>query len=71
MTIKLFSMFPALIAHKPSLPHGHAVTVFTIGHGNRAIGEFLTLLRNHAIEILVDVRAHPVSRRPAFCAICA
>jgi len=38
-------------------------TVFTIGHGNRAIGEFVTLLREAGIECVVDVRAYPVSRR--------
>jgi len=38
-------------------------TMFTIGHGNRAIGELVALLREHVIECLVDVRAQPVSRR--------
>ena len=37
--------------------------VFTIGHGNRAIGEFIALLREAGIESLVDVRAYPASRR--------
>ena len=39
------------------------MTVFTIGHGNRAIGEFVALLRDAGIECLVDVRAYPASRR--------
>ena len=39
------------------------MTVYTIGHGNRAIGEFAGLLREAAIECLVDVRAYPASRR--------
>jgi len=38
-------------------------TIFTIGHGNRAIGEFVALLREAGIECVVDVRAYPVSRR--------
>lgn len=38
-------------------------TIHTIGHGNRAIGAFIGILRRHGIEILVDVRAHPESRR--------
>lgn len=38
-------------------------TVFTIGHGSRAIGEFVALLREAGIECVVDVRAYPVSRR--------
>ena len=37
--------------------------VFTIGHGNRSIEEFMVLLREAGIECLVDVRAYPVSRR--------
>jgi uncharacterized protein (DUF488 family) len=37
--------------------------VYTIGHGNRAIGEFIGLLTEAAIECLVDVRAFPASRR--------
>jgi len=39
------------------------MTIFTVGHGNRAIGEFVALLRDAGIECLVDVRAYPVSRR--------
>jgi uncharacterized protein (DUF488 family) len=38
-------------------------TIYTIGHGNRAIGELIDLLREEGIECLVDVRAYPVSRR--------
>jgi len=38
-------------------------TIFTIGHGNRAIGEFVALLREAGIECVVDVRACPASRR--------
>lgn len=39
------------------------MTLYTIGHGNRPIEEFLALLREAAIERLVDVRAYPASRR--------
>ena len=39
------------------------MTVYTIGHGNRAIGELLALLRGAGIGCLVDVRAYPASRR--------
>jgi uncharacterized protein (DUF488 family) len=38
-------------------------TICTIGHGNRAIEEFVALLRQSDIEYLVDVRAFPASRR--------
>lgn len=37
--------------------------IFTIGHGSRALDEFLTLLANAGIQCLVDVRAFPGSRR--------
>jgi uncharacterized protein (DUF488 family) len=38
-------------------------TIFTIGHGNRSIEEFVGLLREAGIRCLVDVRAFPGSRR--------
>src|SRR3954468_22838303 len=38
-------------------------SVYTIGHGNRPIDELLALLMRHAVTCLVDVRAHPGSRR--------
>jgi uncharacterized protein (DUF488 family) len=38
-------------------------TLYTIGHGNRAIADFIALLKNARIECLVDVRAYPRSRR--------
>jgi uncharacterized protein (DUF488 family) len=37
-------------------------TLYTIGHSNQTIGEFLTLLARHDIEALVDVRSAPYSR---------
>ena len=38
--------------------------LFTIGHSNIPIEEFLDLLRQHGVELLVDVRTAPYSR---FC----
>jgi len=38
------------------------VTIYTIGHSNRPIEEFLALLQKHRIEQLVDVRLFPGSR---------
>jgi uncharacterized protein (DUF488 family) len=38
-------------------------TVFTIGHSNHSIDEFIALLTQHGIELLVDVRRYPSSRR--------
>ena len=37
--------------------------IYTVGHGNRSADEFTSLLRDRHIECLVDVRAHPGSRR--------
>jgi uncharacterized protein (DUF488 family) len=37
--------------------------VFTIGHSNRSIGDFLEILRAHGVLRVVDVRRHPRSRK--------
>lgn len=37
--------------------------VFTIGHSTRAAEELLALLAEHGVEVLVDVRRFPGSRR--------
>ena len=37
--------------------------LFTVGHSNRTLDEFLALLRGASIELLVDVRRWPRSRR--------
>jgi uncharacterized protein (DUF488 family) len=37
--------------------------VFTIGHGTRAIGEFIAILRSAGVRRLVDVRTAPGSRK--------
>lgn len=37
-------------------------TVFTIGHSTRTIAEFVALLRQVAVDLLVDVRSIPRSR---------
>lgn len=36
---------------------------YTIGHSTRKIGEFIDLLDEHEIELLIDVRRFPGSRR--------
>ena len=38
-------------------------TVFTVGHSTRSIEELLALLTGHGVEVLVDVRRFPGSRR--------
>jgi uncharacterized protein (DUF488 family) len=43
--------------------------IWTIGHSNRPLDEFLGLLAAHEIEALADVRRHPGSRKwPHFSA---
>jgi uncharacterized protein (DUF488 family) len=38
------------------------VTVFTIGHSNHSLDEFLALLRQHKVSAIADVRSSPFSR---------
>jgi uncharacterized protein (DUF488 family) len=37
--------------------------VYTVGHSTRPIEEFLALLEENGVRLLVDVRRYPVSRR--------
>jgi uncharacterized protein (DUF488 family) len=39
------------------------VTVFTVGHSTRSADDFVRVLKAHRIELLVDVRSFPGSRR--------
>lgn len=36
--------------------------IFTIGHSNHSLETFLALLKDHDIEVLVDIRSHPNSK---------
>lgn len=38
-------------------------TVFTIGHSTRSLDDFVSVLKAHSIETLVDVRSFPMSQR--------
>ena len=40
-----------------------AATLYTVGHGTRALDDFVRLLHEHRINELVDVRRYPGSRR--------
>ena len=42
--------------------HGRPRIIFTIGHSTRTLSEFIDLLQEAHIELLVDVRAIPRSR---------
>jgi uncharacterized protein (DUF488 family) len=37
-------------------------TIYTIGHSTRTIAEFVALLRQVAVDLLIDVRSIPRSR---------
>ncbi|MEW6146182.1 MAG: DUF488 domain-containing protein [Thermodesulfobacteriota bacterium] len=37
--------------------------IFSIGHSNRALDEFLGILKRYGIEALADIRSYPRSRR--------
>jgi len=39
---------------------------FTIGYEQSSIRRFLSLLRSHEVEIVIDVRQIPLSRKPGF-----
>lgn len=44
------------------------MSVLTIGHSNGKLDAFIKLLRQHMVEVLVDVRSQPYSRySPHFC----
>lgn len=40
----------------------HNIELFTIGHSNHSLEQFLELLRQHEIEALADIRRYPSSR---------
>ncbi len=41
--------------------------IYTIGYGNRAIGDFIALLKRYGIQALIDARSIPYSRfRPDY-----
>jgi len=44
------------------MPQTGNVSIWTIGHSNRSIETFLELLKEHNIEVLVDVRSFPTSK---------
>jgi uncharacterized protein (DUF488 family) len=40
--------------------------VFTIGYEGRDLADLVSLLSDHSVETLVDVRLTPISRKPGF-----
>lgn len=41
---------------------GPAPRIVALGHSNRPLAEFLAMLREHQVRLLVDVRRHPGSK---------
>jgi uncharacterized protein (DUF488 family) len=39
--------------------------IYTIGHGNKTFEDFIRILQHYEIEIVVDIRSFPASRRHA------
>jgi uncharacterized protein (DUF488 family) len=37
-------------------------TIYTIGHSNKQPNEFIDLLKNNSIKLLIDVRSQPYSQ---------
>jgi uncharacterized protein (DUF488 family) len=38
------------------------IHVFTVGHSNHTVEHFLSLLKSHAVEVVVDARSQPYSK---------
>jgi uncharacterized protein (DUF488 family) len=43
--------------------HAHSLQLYTIGHSNRSLDDFVDLLTLYRIETLVDIRSRPGSRK--------
>ncbi|RLE90330.1 MAG: DUF488 domain-containing protein [Thermoprotei archaeon] len=39
------------------------ITVYTIGHSNRELSEFINLLKAYDVQVLIDVRRFPTSKK--------
>ncbi len=55
----------SLAPERPSMtpPNVTSSTLFTIGHSNHDLGDFLSVLTNHNVKTLCDVRSRPGSFR--------
>ncbi len=45
------------------LAHDEVVEVYTVGHSNRSLDDFLKLLEKYKIDVIVDVRRFPSSKK--------
>jgi len=46
----------------PTLCDNRDMEIYTIGHSNHTVENFIALLEKHAIEVVVDVRSQPYIR---------
>jgi uncharacterized protein (DUF488 family) len=46
----------------PKKKRNEPISILTVGHSNRPLADFLTLLQSHAVDLLVDIRTVPKSR---------
>lgn len=40
--------------------------IYTLGYGNRKFGDFISLLKKHNVDIVIDVRRFPKSKYPEY-----
>ena len=43
-----------------------SVTIVSVGYQGRSVDELIDVLRHSEVEVLVDVRLNPISRKPGF-----
>ena len=43
-----------------------SLTIVSVGYQERSVGELIDVLRQGEVEVLVDVRLNPISRKPGF-----
>ena len=41
-------------------------TIVSVGYQGRSVNELIDVLRHGDVEVLVDVRLNPISRKPGF-----
>lgn len=56
-------MSSARVAEQDPVGLARTLTIFTVGHSTRTIDEFLEIVVAHRLELIVDVRKLPGSRR--------
>jgi len=55
-----------LISERPPLPEGAGGRIFTVGYEGKSVDAFFNQLLAEGVEVLIDVRANPISRKYGF-----